>query len=656
MDVTAGFDGKAMPQSWVPVLVEFFNDGPPVEGFVEVASPAPARGPIYSKPVVLPTNSRKRVWLYPRVGAYVTQYNVQLVSSKGRVIAEASTQLQMIPANSFLLVSGTRSEMNLLPFSARGNQLNPIMTARELPVALPDDAVGLEGVHALVLSDATESEWTPGQRKALRDWVALGGHLVVSIDNADSFIKSRFWEELLPMRITGSEVAPNLDALKQLSVGATSVPRSECPVAIGELQRGVVRASTGNLPLVIDSTFGRGKVTLLTFNIAREPFRAWGSKEAFWRGLLELPVQESATHSSGNMVQWGGHTYDDVFRILLEARLEKYISLWWLIGLIGCYLVVIGPFDYWLVRHKLKRPVLTWITFPCYVIGFSTLIYGIGYALKSGDSELVQASFVDIVPEAKLTHGITISGFYSTSNRRYGFQGSVPESHFRLAASGMGDPSPGGSPLTGDTHIIETDQGYAVSLPVPIWSSKTFVTEWSGEDLPVEVKRTDVGGAVEVDLVNHLPVKLTKVCVVENGKVHTLADVSANGSVKHRLVSDSKQSIENWTIPLQTFLSRNLPMMGFGFRTIKPEDLPSWEQVLMGSCFVEKLNLPNQQFNVTPWRGIDLSQAMKNGDMILLAYVDDFPINGYQPKFKPDRIQHHALLRCVLQRTLNPEP
>src|SRR5689334_97720 len=55
MDVTAGFGGKAMPQSWMPVLVEFFNDGPPVEGFVEVNSPTPSHGPIYSKPVVLPT-------------------------------------------------------------------------------------------------------------------------------------------------------------------------------------------------------------------------------------------------------------------------------------------------------------------------------------------------------------------------------------------------------------------------------------------------------------------------------------------------------------------------------------------------------------------------------------------------------------------------
>jgi hypothetical protein len=489
----------------------------------------------------------------------------------------------------------------------------------------------------------------------LRDWVALGGHLVVSIDTADNFIHSRFWEELLPMRITGSEVAPSISEIQKISKGSPTPLQSETPVAVGELQRGVVRARAGNLPLVIDSTFGRGRVSLLTFSIAREPFREWGGKEAFWRGLLDLPVQENTIHTTGNMVQWGGHTYDDVFRMLLEARLEKYISLWWLIGLIGCYLVVIGPFDYWLVRHKLKRPVLTWITFPCYVVGFSTLIYGIGYALKSGDSELVQASFVDIVPEVKLTHGITISGFYSTSNRRFGFQGSVPESHFRLAASGMGDPS-SGSPLVGDTRIIETDQGCVVALPVPIWSSKIFVTEWSGDDLPIEVKRTNVGGVVEVELVNHLPVKLTKVCVVENNKIHSLADVSANGFVKHRLAPGSKESIEDWTVPLRTFLSRNLPMMGFGFRNIKREDLPSWDQVLSGSCFTDRLNMPNQPFNVTPWRGIDLSQATRNGDMILLAYVDEFPINGYQPKFKPDRIQHHALLRCVVPRTLNPEP
>ena len=54
MDVSVGFDGKVLPQSWTPVLVEFFNDGPPVEGLVEVRSATFAQGAVYAKPVVLP--------------------------------------------------------------------------------------------------------------------------------------------------------------------------------------------------------------------------------------------------------------------------------------------------------------------------------------------------------------------------------------------------------------------------------------------------------------------------------------------------------------------------------------------------------------------------------------------------------------------------
>ena len=41
--------------------------------------------------------------------------------------------------------------------------------------------------------------------------------------------------------------------------------------------------------------------------------------------------------------------------------------------------------QFWLKR--IGRPMLTWITFPCYVIFFSLLIYFIGYRLRAGESE-----------------------------------------------------------------------------------------------------------------------------------------------------------------------------------------------------------------------------------------------------------------------------
>jgi len=54
-----------------------------------------------------------------------------------------------------------------------------------------------------------------------------------------------------------------------------------------------------------------------------------------------------------------------------------------LLLLLIVYLVVIGPLDqFWL--KKIGKPMLTWITFPCYVVMFSLLIYfiGLGFCLS----------------------------------------------------------------------------------------------------------------------------------------------------------------------------------------------------------------------------------------------------------------------------------
>jgi hypothetical protein len=71
---------------------------------------------------------------------------------------------------------------------------------------------------------------------------------------------------------------------------------------------------------------------------------------------------------------------------MIDSRQVHKLPVGWLLLLLLIYLLVIGPFDrIWLKR--INKPMLTWITFPCYVMFFSGLIYFIGYKLRSGDSE-----------------------------------------------------------------------------------------------------------------------------------------------------------------------------------------------------------------------------------------------------------------------------
>jgi hypothetical protein len=414
-----------------------------------------------------------------------------------------------------------------------------------------------------------------------------------------------------------------------------------------------VHTSAGDKPLVIESEFGRGRVTLLTFSIEREPFRSARGKDLFWPGLAVWPALADATkpankppHTSQRVQMWGARTFDDVFRALLEQRLERQISLWWLLLLIGAYLVVIGPFDYWLVRHKLKKPVLTWVTFPCYVVGFSALIYGIGYSLKSGDSELIELSFVDVVPDANLARGTTIAGFYSTSNRRFPFAGASTQSHFRLTSSGTENPSSPGV-FSGDTQVIETDTGFQANVPVPIWSSKMFVTEWIEPDALLSVT---VNSRV-VQLRNRTAASLEHVTLFTGTKVYELRELAANSSIEANLATmATSRNFDSWiSSRTDPSLTRIMEYWQIPFYRHREKTLPPWDNVLFLSTFAERMRTFPEGTRSRNWRTIDLSGSLDDRHLIVLAYAKNPAVAGVQAKFKPDRIEHHALLRCVVK-------
>src|SRR5260370_38212109 len=101
---------------------------------------------------------------------------------------------------------------------------------------------------------------------------------------------------------------------------------------------------------------------------------------------------------------------------MIDTRQVHTLPMEWLLLLLIVYLVVIGPLDqFWL--KKIGRPMLTWITFPTYVVLFSLLIYFIGYKLRSGESEWTDLHLVDVLARGEQSglRGRTYSSLHSTS-------------------------------------------------------------------------------------------------------------------------------------------------------------------------------------------------------------------------------------------------
>src|SRR5207249_2777093 len=112
-----------------------------------------------------------------------------------------------------------------------------------------------------------------------------------------------------------------------------------------------------------------------------EPFRSWKNRTWFWAGLFNLTPN---FFSSNATMGYSGATIDAVFGAMAESKQVHKLPVYWLLLLLAVYLLVIGPFDHWILK-RLKKQMWTWITFPGYVLFFSGLIYYIGFLLRAGD-------------------------------------------------------------------------------------------------------------------------------------------------------------------------------------------------------------------------------------------------------------------------------
>src|SRR5690606_29737313 len=79
----------------------------------------------------------------------------------------------------------------------------------------------------------------------------------------------------------------------------------------------------------------------------------------------------------------------------LRGALDQFpdvplVPFWLVAILIAAYIACIGPVDYYLVRHVLKRPESTWVTFSLTVVLFAAGAAGLAYNLKGNELRVNQ--------------------------------------------------------------------------------------------------------------------------------------------------------------------------------------------------------------------------------------------------------------------------
>lgn len=432
------------PGQWLPVEVSLENRGQPASMNAALEFTSESRLARYYTRVNLPSPSSKRLIVYgmaeadaevtvpgakqPKLDLKALEANDSLIG----VISKEEGGLSFLASLSN--VGRPPLEMNSFGFRGTYSAQGKLYVHYLQPAGLPDRWVGYDMLRALVLLDGSPREIDADRARALQQWVASGGTLVVTGGSEWQRLREGFLADLLPFEATGTRVLAGAPAL----VARYGAPLGRDPLMIttGRVKSGVTFASERGSALIVRSHYGAGNVVFLAFDPSRPPIAGWRGSEGLWRDLLKWaderpryidPNQESegggSTPFGGRRSRYYRNPYQQGYQSLVSAfaqeRKEMRAPPFEIIGLfLIVYLVCLVPANY-LVLKKLDRREWAWVTTPLIVAVFTLTSYGVGYSLKGGTLILSKLTIVQSNGEQGTGRADTLFGLFSPGKRNY---------------------------------------------------------------------------------------------------------------------------------------------------------------------------------------------------------------------------------------------
>lgn len=681
-DVFPGYDTTARAGAWYPVGVEIFNDGPGFNGIVELDA---GQGPVRI-PLELPTNTRKRF----SVPLFNPSRN--FLSVDGRLFDDRGKLREEQAAKRVTVQGWEVPLLGALPGSFAGAPGFPEIpqqqagwqphVARLQPELFPDSPVALEGLNSLYLNTARALELKEPQVRALQAWLHGGGQLVVAVDQPADVNATPWLRALMPASLEGVAEAPlgsalqdwvlhgdwdpqfaykavdlqSVEVLRSVGprrrresagadpyrsltpdAGVTGVP---IPVLRLRLRDGRVVLGAPEQPLIVEAPRGRGQVVLLAFNPEREPLKSWALRPWLFARLADVPASLLAAEERQLM---GGRGLDSVFGAMIETRQVRKLPVGFLLLLLLAYLVVIGPFDQWWLK-RINRPMLTWITFPVYVVLFSGLIYVIGYKLRAGVTEWNELHVVDVLPQGDgskaALRGWSFGSLYSPANDTYALGSDLPVAALRGEFRGLWGVS--GDPARMKTTVRA--QGFDAEMFVPVWSSAMAVSDWEDSgDAPL-MARALGGGRFELQ--NDSGRRLGPLWILTGDRWVEIPELPS-GATQQVDASQGRSGtmgdlVGAWDGGFQAAISQREDTFGGGER----QPIDDWARASVAASLPSMLHSPNGNY-VWP-AGFDLAPLLRRGDSVVLAWLPDTTLAPPLNRFPTARSRKGALIRLAV--------
>lgn len=378
-------------------------------------------------------------WTTVTIGRSDQRLRVQVVDSLGAVLGErelSGSELgKALPPGQPWIVAigntlGVESASQENSVTGLPNFSTTLVSKAE---QLPDNWRGFSGCDALIVACSNEPlivDISGAQWQAISDWVSQGGSMVLSLgDYAVRMPADHPIHRLLPG--TYVDRLPNISTSPLEASTATNVQLAPI-VAVrlkdvrGKVELSMVDNSGKRFPWWVRHSNGKGVIHYFGSDLDDRVFREWKDRRVVWERVLanlwSLPNSDP-TNAENNVSGASYLGYDDLIG-QLRATLDYFpTARIFSFGEITLYLVliliVIGPFDYWVSVHWLRRPQFSWYLAGTMVGLSSIALVWLEWVSTPKQLLLNSAQVVDFLPEQKRTMVSAWTHVYSSRARTF---------------------------------------------------------------------------------------------------------------------------------------------------------------------------------------------------------------------------------------------
>jgi hypothetical protein len=395
--------------------------------------------------------------------------------------------------------------------------------------ALPTRPDAYDAFDSVLLTERFDLD--EPRSRALEQWVRGGGHLLIAIGrDADSFEKnSHALAAWLPVKVQGAVKLKDLSPVETFCRRSSRIMgANEEPLDAAKLSAPGGQESIPSLagPLLCRVAYGLGRVTVFGLDLSAPPLANWNGAPDLAQRLFE--VEESQAQRNQTVSNRLTQTGITELATQIDASLDDFpavsrFTVWHVMGLLAALVLIVGPLDFLLVHKLLRRPELTWVTFPLLALAAAGSVLYWSAEAKGNRVMLNQLDVLDVDAGSGWSRAHSYSLIYSPDNRRFNVtaeadaprQAQAPTSAaapLRLGWRGRPETTFGGMYRTGGVEISRP--GYAESagcqeleeLPIAVWSTKSLEADWSAQTGLVESQLESRGlGHLGGTLRHHFP-------------------------------------------------------------------------------------------------------------------------------------------------------